>query len=138
MAPDRALWRAVLARLRVTAPVTDLVDQRIFDEPPPGVTFPYLRLGQLDIYPVRGDGVPTRWEVRFGIEVYSLGKPGRFEAKEIGYVVTSALDEAVEDVQPDGYALSWLRFDGDSGGGRANDGESYKLILAYSASVALP
>lgn len=138
MAPDRALWRAVLAHLRATALVTDLVAQRIYDEPPQGVSFPYMRLGQLDIYPVRGDGVPTRWEVRFGIEVHSLGKPGRFEAKEIGHAVTSALDEAVEDVQPDGYALSWLRFDGDSGGGRAPDGESYKLILAFSASIARP
>lgn len=128
-----ALQKGVVAALKADAGVSALVGTRVYDEPPQGVTMPYIRLGNIEPRPLRTDcGAAS--EVVFGVEVHSRPVAGRVEATQIAEAVVAALDEQESAVTVTGFdlvSLFWLT----QTVGRADDGESYLAIIAFEALI---
>jgi len=70
-----ALQKGLRTRLAATSDLTNIVSTRIFDEPPQGVTFPYVRFG--DITPAAFDtDTELGAQVSIGIECHSRSASG--------------------------------------------------------------
>lgn len=131
--PALALQVALVAALRADAGVSALVDARIYDEPPQNVTFPYVRIGTLDVAPLRMSGDCTDEDLMFSIEGHSRPVAGRVEAGRIAHAVRIALDDAALSVA--GYTLDWCTWMTQSVT-RAPDGRSYIAVLAFQAALS--
>lgn len=129
--PDLALQKALISRLRATGAVVALVGQRIYDEPPQAVTFPYLRIGQIELAPLRMDGC-TDHDLTFSIEVHSRPGAGRVEAARIADAVRLALDGASLTVE--GVTCDWCHYLTQSVSRNA-DGQSYVATVAFEAAL---
>ena len=129
--PALALQKALITRLKALASVTDLVGQRIYDEPPQAVTFPYVRIGNLDLQPFRTDA-KVAWQFTFSIEAHSRPTAGRIEATRIAEAVIAGLDEQHDLLTVVGFTPAWVQFI-TSTVSRADDGQSYSAIIAFDA-----
>lgn len=125
------LQAGLRAALVADANVTALVGQRIYDEPPEGVVFPYIRFG--DFEPTSEDTDTTEGAfVNFGIEVHSRPGAGRVECASITETVREALHRQEEAVSVAGLVeLIWLTHAVT----RASDGASYVGTLAFRALI---
>ena len=131
--PALALQAALVAALRANAGVSALVGARVYDEPPQGVVFPYVRVGSVDLRPLRMSGTCTDEDVLFSIEVHSRPVAGRVEASRIAHAIRLALDDAALVVA--GFALEWCQFTTQAVT-RAADGESYIATIAFEAALS--
>lgn len=129
--PDLALQKAVIARLRGNAPLTALVGARIYDEPPQAVTFPYVRIGQVELQPLRMDGC-TDHDLAFSVEGHSRPGAGRVEAARIASLVREALDGATLTVT--GFTCDWCHYLTQAVTRNA-DGQSYVATVAFEAAL---
>lgn len=129
--PGLGLQAAMIAALRANGAVTALVAGRVYDEPPKGVTLPYVRLGNLEVSPNRTDGC-VAWDVRFSFEAHSRPRQGRVEARRIGEAIIAALDEQEASLAVQGFEVSWLFFLTEATV-RKPDGETYQSNCAFEA-----
>lgn len=99
-----ATQAALVATLRADAGVSALVGSRVYDEPPHGVTFPYIRID--DISPSPFDTTCTEGaEVQIGLEVHSRATQGRVEAVAIAEAVQAALHRNEAAISVSGFSL---------------------------------
>lgn len=131
--PALALQKALVASLRANAGVSALVGARVYDEPPQGVTFPYVRVGNVDLRPLRMSGACIDEDILFSIEAHSRPVSGRVEASRIAHAVRVALDDAALSVA--GFTLEWCQFTTQAVT-RAADGESYIATIAFEAALS--
>lgn len=129
--PALALQKAVIAALRADAAVSALVAGRVYDEPPQGVEAPYVRIGNVDVSPLRMDG-STDETVTFSIEGHSRPVAGRVEATRIAEAVRGALEG--QDIVVPGFTTDWLHFITQAVS-RDADGKSYVAVAAFEASL---
>lgn len=130
--PALALQAALVARLKANAGVTDLVAARVYDQPPDAVVFPYIRIGTIDLRPLRMSDC-TDEDIVLSIECHSRPVAGRVEAARIAHAVRLALDDAALSVT--GYTLDWCQFMTQAVS-RAADGKSYIATLAFEAALS--
>jgi hypothetical protein len=130
--PALALQAALVARLRAHAGVTALVGARVYDEPPQGVAFPYVRIGTVDLTPLRMTTC-SHEDLTFSIEAHSRPVSGRVEAARIAHAVRLALDAAPLAVT--GYTLDWCDWITQAVS-RAPDGRSYIATIAFTAALS--
>jgi len=131
--PALALQEALVAALRADAGIVALVDARVYDQPPQHVVFPYVRVGQIDLAPLRMSGDCTDEDIVFSIEAHSRPVAGRVEATKIAHAVRVALDDAALTVT--GYTLDWCTFTTQAVT-RAPDGVSYIANIAFNAALS--
>lgn len=132
--PALAIQKALIAHLLAQSEIAGLVSDRVFDDPGDNATLPYIRIGRIDVGPLRTDGA-TDWDLMVTIEVHSRDAGGRVEATRIAGGVVRAVDgcEAVVSV-PD-YPLEWCQFEAQDVA-RANDGRSYVATVAFAVSLS--
>lgn len=131
--PALALQKALIAHLRADAGVAALVGARVYDEPPQGVAFPYVRIGTVDLRPLRLSGLCTDEDIILSIECHSRPVAGRVEVSRMAHAVRVALDDAAPSVT--GYVLEWLVFTAQAVT-RGPDGESYIATLSFEAATS--
>ncbi len=87
--PDLELQRALVVRLENYAPLTDLVDDRIYDEPPDGAAYPYVTIGESQLL---NDDMTCRraWRAYLTLHAWSR-KTGFPEVKQVAAAVADAL-----------------------------------------------
>lgn len=129
--PALALQAALVAALKSDPAVAALVGARVHDEPPQAVEFPYVRIGSVEVQPVRMDG-HTDWTVTFGIEVHARPVAGRVEVTRVAEAVVEALDGAVLTIA--GFTCDWCWFVTQAAG-RASDGKSYVATVVFEAAL---
>lgn len=127
-----ALQAALVQALKADSSVSGLVTSRVYDEPPQGLSFPFIRVGNIDARPYR-DSCTVADEVTFSIECHSRPESGRVEAARMAAAVRAALDQAALTVV--GHTLEWLDFTAQTVI-RAADGKSYIATVAFEASLA--
>lgn len=130
--PDLALQVALVAALKANAGVASLVGARVYDEPPQHVIFPYVRIGMMDLRPLRLSDC-TDEDIMFSIEAHSRPVAGRVEAGRIANAVRVALDGATPSVT--GYTLDWIDWQTQAVT-RATDGKSYIATIAFEAALS--
>lgn len=113
------------------AALSGLVAGRVYDEPPEPPTYPYVRVGQIEVGIVPTDG-RTAWQVTFGVEAHSRPVAGRVEATRIVESIVNALEDA--DMEVVGFGLAWCFFQTFTVN-RAEDGQSYVAIAAFEAML---
>ena len=131
--PALALQAALVARLKANAGVTALVGARVYDEPPQNVQFPYVRIGTVDLAPLRLSGPCTHEDLVLSVEAHSRPVAGRVEAARIAHAIRLALDGGGFTVT--GYTLDWCDWTTQAVS-RAADGESYIATLAFEAALS--
>lgn len=131
--PALALQAALVAALRADAGVTALVAQRVYDEPPQDVVFPYFRIGTLDLRPLRLSGDCTDEDLMFSIEGHSRPTAGRVEAARLAHAARLALDGKALTLA--GYTLDWIDWQTQAVT-RAADGKSYIATVAFEAALS--
>ncbi len=126
-----ALQKGLRAALVANAGVTTLVSTRIYDEPPQGVTFPYLRFG--DITPTSADtDTIVGVSVDISLEAESRSASGRVEAVRIVEAVQAALHRQETSVTVTGFTLVELIFQTHSVT-RDPDGRGYTAVIVLRA-----
>lgn len=98
------LQKAVRASLVADSSITNLVSTRVFDEPPEGVTFPYIRFGRIEPTTLDTDG-SLGADVALTIEGYSQAT-GRVEATQIAEAIRAALHRQEQSISLTGYTLT--------------------------------
>lgn len=98
------LQKGVRASLVADSSITNLVSTRVYDEPPEGVTFPYIRFGRIEPTTFDTDG-SVGADVGFTIEGYSQAT-GRVEATQIAEAIRAALHRQEQSVSLTGYTLT--------------------------------
>jgi hypothetical protein len=101
---------------------------RIYDEPPRGVAFPYVTLGEARLTDASSDGGATQ-EHQLTLHAWSR-KGGHREAHLITGTLLQALDDA--PLAPDGHRLVNLRFS-VADIRRENDGRTYHALVRFRA-----
>lgn len=122
----RAAIYDVLARDAGLAAV--LGGARIYDEPPRGVAFPYVTLGEARLTDMSSDGGMTQ-EHQLTLHAWSR-KGGHREAHLIAGTLLQALDDA--PLSPDGHRLVNLRFS-VADIRRESDGRTYHALVRFRA-----
>jgi hypothetical protein len=131
--PAWALQRGVIAALKASPALAGFVGGRIYDEPPENAELPYIRLGNIDLSPLRMDG-GTDHVVLFSVEAHSRPEmAGRVEATRIAGLIRKALDDPAPVVVPD-HDLEWI-FYLTQAVGRASDGITYTAVVAFRAAL---
>jgi len=126
-----ALQKGLRAALVANSGVTALVSTRVYDEPPQGVTFPYLRFG--DITPTAADTDTTVGvSVDISLEAESRSASGRVEAVRIVEAVQAALHRQETSVTVTGFTLVELIFQTHSVT-RDPDGRGYTAVIVLRA-----
>lgn len=126
-----ALQKGLRAALVANAGVTALVSTRVYDEPPQGVTFPYLRFG--DITPTAFDtDTKVGATVDISLEANSRSASGRVEAVKIVEAVNAALHRQEGSVTVTGFTLVELIFQTHNVT-RDPDGRGYTAVIALRA-----
>lgn len=129
--PALALQAAIIAALRADAAVSALVGARVYDEPPQGVEFPYIRLGEFIAQPFHTDG-KAAFEITYGVEAYSRPKSGRVEATRIAFAIQAALHD--QNLTVAGYSTAW-NFCETFTTSREADGREYSSVVAFTAML---
>ena len=97
------LQRGIRASLVADSSITDIVSTRVYDEPPEGVTFPYIRFGRIEPTSSDTDG-SLGAEVALTIEGFSRAT-GRVEATQVAEAIRAALHRQEASVSLTGYTL---------------------------------
>lgn len=129
--PALALQAALVARLKADAGVAALVGARVHDEPPQDVVLPFVRIGDIEVAPLRMD-CHTDWTLTFGIEVHSRPVAGRVEATRIAEAVVTAVDGAALSIV--GFTCDWCWFVTQVVSRQA-DGKSYLARVVFEAAL---
>lgn len=90
--PSIDLQRALVAKFKATEPLTALIDDRVFDSVLPGAVYPYVTLGEAQIFPELGEETDAA-DTSITIHAWSQ-KPGYGEVKQIGAAIIAALHDA--------------------------------------------
>lgn len=126
-----ALQKGLRAALVGNSNVAAVVSNRIYDEPPQNVVFPYLRFG--DITPNAADTDTTVGvSVDISLEANSRSASGRVEAVRIVEAVRAALHRQEASVTVTGFTLVELIFQTHSVT-RDPDGRGYTAVIALRA-----
>lgn len=128
MSADYALIAAIRAAALGDAGVAALVTERIYDDPPPEVMFPYITLGRVESRPVDASGSAAS-EHAVTLHVWSR-YGGRREALDVIAALRAVLHNAPLDV--DGRRLVFL-FTQFSDVFRAGDGRTTHGVLRLRA-----
>ena len=124
---------ALIAALKADADVTALVGQRVYDEPPQGVTYPYIRI--TEISPAAFDTTCTQGaEVQIGLEAHSRSAQGRVEAVQIAEAVQSALHRNEAALTVAGFNLIEMIFQ-TYVTDRDPEGRGYTSRMAFQAML---
>jgi hypothetical protein len=134
--PALALQAALIVALKSDYEVAALVDVRVYDEPPPAVVFPYIRIGEIIAQPFHTDGKEA-FEITFGIEGHSRpkstpGEAGRVAAAMMANAIQGALHDQTLTIT--GYENAWT-FCETFTATRDVDGESYTARVAFTAML---
>lgn len=90
--PDLELQGAVVARLKAFAPLTELVDEKVYDRPPADAVEPYVDIGEA--YCLRSDTeCVDGQEVRLTLHAWSTYAGGFKEVKQVADAVVIALHQ---------------------------------------------
>ena len=128
-----ALQKGLRAALVADSAVAALVSNRVYDEPPQNVTFPYVRF--LGIEPLRFDTDTTEGAtVNVGFEVHSRSASGRVEASRIAEAIKAALHRKETSVTVTGHNLVELIFEAYSVT-RDNEGRGYTATVSVPAML---
>ena len=131
--PELELQRSLIARCRSASSITDLVSSRTYDEPPQSVVRPFVRIGTIEVNPLRTDD-RLSWEITFGIEAYSRPNQGRVEATRVARAIINTFDEQETALALSGFKADWIFFV-TSAVSREADGKSYVATVAFDAVV---
>lgn len=131
--PALALQKALVAALKADAGVTALVGARVYDEPPQGATFPFVRIGTVTVEPLRMSGACVDEDIAFSIEAHSRPIAGRVEATRIAEAIRTALDDQALTVS--GFNAEWVQYMTQAVT-RAPDGKSYVATIAFEAALS--
>lgn len=127
---------AVIAALKADAGVTALVGQRIYDEPPTGVTFPYIHFSSIE--PVPWDTSCTQGAtVQIGLQAHSRATQGRVEATQIAEAVQTALHRNEGALTVAGYNLIEVIFQ-TYVTDRDPEGRGFTSRMAFQALLETP
>ena len=127
---------AIIAALKANAGVTALVGQRIYDEPPTGVTFPYLRISSIE--PAAWDTTCTQGAtVQIGLEAHSWATQGRVEATQIAEAVQAALHRNEAALTVTGFNLIEMIFQ-TYVADRDPEGRGFTVRMAFQALLETP
>ena len=129
--PALALQASLVSALKADAGVAALVADRVYDEPPQAVVFPYVRIGEIIARQADTDKT-YGFEIAFGIEAYSRPNSGRVEAARIAAAVQAALHDKTLTVT--GYNNAWTFFETMSAS-RGSDGREYSSVVAFTAQI---
>jgi hypothetical protein len=92
MSPERALAVAIRAAALNNAAVQALLSDRIYDDPPPDVVFPYLTLGRVESRPA---DTASREAIEHAITLHAWSRHGgRAETLDIIAALRGALHNA--------------------------------------------
>jgi len=140
--PALSLQAALVRALKDDSWVATMVGDRVYDEPPQHVELPYVRIGVINLAPLRMSGDCTDEDIVFSIEAHSRPASvsagavivgGRTEATRIANAVRVALDDA--ELLVTGYTLDWCTFTTQAVT-RAPDGVSYIANIAFNAALS--
>lgn len=96
MSADAALAAAIRAAAMDDAAVTALVADRIYDDPPPDVIFPYVSLGRVESRPIDSS---SREALEHGVTLHVWSRyGGRAEALDIIAALRGCLHNAALNV----------------------------------------
>jgi len=127
-----ALQQAMHAALIANAPLAAFVSDRIYDRPPPDVTFPFVTLGDMEVIAAdtgEGGGTDAGAAHRLTLSVWSR-ENGRREAKEIMSAIYEVLHNAA--LLLPGHTLVSLQFERGSIG-FAGEAEAVRGQLRFRA-----
>jgi len=127
-----ALQAAVILALKADAGVTELIESRVYDQPPQSATRPYIRIGAIEVRPLRSD-CGRAATVTFGIEAHSRpNTSGRLQATRCAEAISAALDGVPINLV--GFRLvqiQWLTQEVTPD----SDAKSYTAIVGFSAII---
>tara|TARA_R100000951_G_scaffold93553_1_gene82117 strand:- start:28 stop:444 length:417 start_codon:yes stop_codon:yes gene_type:complete len=123
----------VLAALKANSGVTSLVSNRIYDEPPQDVVFPYLRFNTIQPNAFDTDTAQGAL-VDISLEAHSRSASGRVEATSIAEAVQAALHRQEASVSVAGYTLVELIFEAISVT-RDSEGRGFTAIISLQAML---
>jgi len=128
-----AVQKGVRAALVANAGVTDIVGQRVYDEPPQDAVFPYLRF--VETQPSAFDTDTTEGaEVSISLEAHSRSASGRVEAVRIVEAVKEALHRQEASITLEGHNLVEMIFQTYSVT-RDDDGRGYTAVIVLQAML---
>ena len=131
---EAAAVRAGLVALLLAAPgLTDLVGQRVVDEPGAAIAFPYVRIGRIVPTPDDTDGA-RGFTVSASIEAHSRPGSGHVEAERILAAVRAAVHRAPAAISVAGFT-AWEIETGAAVVARQPDGATYIGTLALDISL---
>lgn len=91
-AADLELQGAIVARLRSYPPLTALVGQKIYDNPPADAKTPYVTMGDFDVH--RDDVTCSRgFKIFVTLHAWSVYGGGFLEVRQIADAIVDALHE---------------------------------------------
>ena len=125
--------KGVRAALVANSGVTDLVSTRVYDEPPQGVVFPYLRFVEINPTADDTDGT-TGAKVDLTLQAHSRSASGRVQATQIIEAVYAALHRQEPSVTATGFNVIEIRFV-DSFADRGADGRGYDAFITFEAML---
>jgi hypothetical protein len=128
-----ALQKAVLQTLRANTGVTDLVSNRIYDEPPQNVTFPYLRFNDITSRAFDTDTIEGT-QIALSFEAHSRSASGRVEATQIAEAVREALhrqEGSINVAEFNIVEMIYLTYNVD----RETDGRGHTAVIAFQAML---
>ena len=128
-----ALQKGVRAALVADASISGLIGNRLYDEPPQNVTFPYARFGGIEPLAFDTDSMEGAL-VSFTIEAHSRSASGRVEAAQIAEAVKAALHRQEASVTVAGHTLVELIFETFSVT-RDGEGRGYTAIVSLQAML---
>ena len=108
MSAETALAAAIRAAAMDDASVQAIVSDRFYDDPPPGVTFPYITIGRVDS---RSIDSSAREALEHGLTLHVWSRyGGRAEALEVIAALRGCLHNAALDVSDRRLVLLFAQF----------------------------
>lgn len=108
MSAEIALAAAIRAAVLDAVSVQSIVSDRVYDDPPPGVTFPYITIGRIES---RAIDVSEREALEHGMTLHVWSRyGGRAEALEVIAALRGCLHNAALDVADRRLVLLFAQF----------------------------
>lgn len=127
-----ALQKALYGALSADAGIQALVGDRVYDEPPDNAPRPFIRVGGIEVRPIRSD-CKRGARVTFGIQCHSRPQgAGRVEVTRCAEAVVALLDD--QPLVIEGFDTVLLHWSAQTAG-RDEDGKSYTAIVAFIAII---
>ena len=123
----------ILSALKAHSGVTSLVSNRIYDEPPQDVVFPYLRFNTIQPNAFDTDTAQGAL-VDISLEAHSRSASGRVEATRVAEAVQAALHRQEAFVSIAGYNLVELIFEAISVT-RDSEGRGFTAVISLQAML---